>query len=71
MRIGDAIQAMRCGRYVSREGWNGKGMYLRLVAARPAMREYIELKDAHGYLVPWVCSQSDLLADDWTVLSDQ
>lgn len=30
MDIGEAVQAMRDGKCVAREGWNGKGMWLAL-----------------------------------------
>ena len=29
-------------------------------------RPYIVIKDAQGMIVPWVPSQTDLQADDWT-----
>lgn len=28
-------------------------------------RDYMAMKTAQGDVVPWLCSQSDLLADDW------
>ena len=31
MDFGDAIRAMKSGKRVAREGWNGKGMFLFLV----------------------------------------
>lgn len=31
-------------------------------------RPHIDMKTAQGECVPWVASQSDLLADDWIVL---
>lgn len=31
MNFGDAIQALKEGKHVCREGWNGKGMFLFLV----------------------------------------
>lgn len=33
MNIGQAVEAMKDGRRVAREGWNGKGMYLWLLPA--------------------------------------
>lgn len=27
---------------------------------------HIDMKTAQGYVVPWLASQADLLADDWT-----
>ena len=32
MNFGEALQALKDGHLVSREGWNGKGMWLVLVA---------------------------------------
>lgn len=29
---------------------------------------HIDMKTAQGYVVPWLASQADLLADDWYVL---
>lgn len=65
MKIDVAIEFMRRGRKVARTGWNGKGMYLYLVPASASRREYVEMRDATGLFVPWLCSQTDLLADDW------
>lgn len=32
------------------------------------VRPYVTMKTVDGAIVPWVCSQSDLLADDWEVV---
>lgn len=29
---------------------------------------HVDMKTANGTIVPWFCSQSDLLADDWEVV---
>lgn len=29
---------------------------------------YVTMKTADGKIVPWLCSQTDLLADDWDTL---
>lgn len=82
-----ALTLLKEGYRVSREGWNGKGMYLFLVpgslftvaAGRPmakhfpegrelSYRPHIDMWTAQGDVVPWVASQSDLLAEDWTVV---
>lgn len=64
----DALDTLRQGGQVWREGWNGKGMWLML--QRPdehskMSREYIYMSTVDGDLVPWVASQTDLLAHDW------
>lgn len=29
---------------------------------------HVDMKTANGQIVPWLCSQTDLLAEDWQVL---
>jgi Protein of unknown function (DUF2829) len=59
---------MRAGGKVSRSGWNGKGMWLALqvpdVNSKMSL-PYVYMKTADNHLVPWLCSQTDLLAQDW------
>ena len=74
--IGEAIEAMRQGRRVARLGWNGKGLWLELQtpdAHSKMTRPYVFLNApptafATMTRVPWVASQTDLLADDWFVV---
>jgi hypothetical protein len=70
MDFGDAIRALKTGKRVRRAGWNGKGMWLKLRLGRPIddMRPYIEMKDAQDMLVPWLASQTDMLAVDWEIV---
>lgn len=66
--IGWAISAMREGNAVRRAGWNGKGMYLELQIPDENSKmtlPYVYISTVDGSLVPWLCSQTDLLADDW------
>lgn len=30
---------------------------------------HIDMKTAQGYVVPWLASQADLLADDWALIT--
>ena len=56
-----------------RSGWNGKDMYITLQCPdeNSKMTEsYIYMKTADGELVPWVASQTDLLAEDWEQLPE-
>jgi hypothetical protein len=58
------------GSRVCREGWNGKNMYLELQvpdANSKMSLPYVYMRTAQGDLVPWTCSQTDLLATDWQV----
>lgn len=68
MKFGDALDALHYGRKVTREGWNGKGMWLALQVPdkhSKMSRPYIYMSTVDSQLVPWVASQSDLLALDW------
>jgi hypothetical protein len=85
MGFGAALKALEAGERVCRDGWNGKGMWLYYVppANYPAMTKaarehigpqvpyggYIAMKTAQGNVVPWLASQTDVLAHDWTILS--
>lgn len=50
---------------VARHGWNGKDMFIRLVTEQNPFQTYLQFKAADGTFVPWVASQTDLLANDW------
>lgn len=66
--FGEAIRRMRHGIRQSRVGWNGKGMWLALQVPdehSKMRRPYIYMSDAQGLLVPWLASQTDMLAEDW------
>jgi hypothetical protein len=66
MDIGAAVDRLRAGKRVFRAGWNGKGMWLELQQEHTKMRlPYVYINTVDGELVPWVCSQTDLLATDW------
>lgn len=67
--IGWAIKQMHNGSRVARAGWNGKGMWLALQvpdANSKMSLPYVYMSTAQGDLVPWLASQTDLLATDWT-----
>ena len=81
MHFEDALYMLKGGSKIARDGWNGKNMWLYLVPANeyPAQtkaaamhfgpmvpyRAYIAMKTAQNDVVPWVASQSDILAEDW------
>ena len=71
MDIGEAIHMMRAGEKVSRRGWNGPGQFLQLQVPdeHSKMRKpYVYISPVDGELVPWLASQTDLLATDWYVV---
>jgi hypothetical protein len=66
--IGWAVKHMRAGHRVARHGWNGKNMWLELQVPDKHSKmtlPYVFMKTAQGDYVPWLCSQTDLLATDW------
>lgn len=64
-----ALVALKAGRKVARAGWNGKGMWIALWCAVPPMTlPYLYLSTVDGSLVPWLPSQTDILAEDWQVV---
>ena len=66
--FGWALDKLRDGWQVCRAGWNGKGMWLELQVPDEHSKmtlPYIFMKTADGHLVPWLASQTDLLALDW------
>ena len=76
--IGYAVFYMRSGQKVQREGWNGKGMWLKIAEPKEIteptdttgiMTEpFVYMYTAQGTLIPWLASQADLLARDWRVV---
>lgn len=83
LNFGDAIKAMKAGERVTRSGWNGKGMWVGLVlgydynpdkgratahALGLTKRPWLGMKTVDGQFVPWVASQTDMLAEDWAVI---
>lgn len=86
MTFGQALEQLKLGARITREGWNGNGMFIFLVNGstfqvnRPPLlgiyeegteinyRSHIDMKTADGSIVPWVASQTDILADDWRVV---
>jgi hypothetical protein len=89
LTFGQALEQMKDGDAVARDGWNGKGMFLLLVPGsqgltvdegRPLAKAgvpvgtrfdylpHIDMWTAQGAFVPWLASQSDMLAEDWCVV---
>ena len=76
--IGWAVKQLWEGMSVCREGWNGKGMWLKLQVPDEKSKMtlpyiYIEYPAGHpaypnGCRVPWLASQTDILAEDYMVV---
>lgn len=69
--IGWAVKQMWNGSKVQRGGWNGKGMWLALQQPGEHSKmtlPYVFMSTVQGALVPWLCSQTDLLSTDWEMV---
>ena len=72
-----ALKAVKEGKKIQRSGWNGKGMFVFL---RPEVSggtpnngkvdclAYLCMKTVDDKFVPWLASQTDILAEDWSIL---
>lgn len=87
MNFGKALEELKNGKKVAREGWNGKNMFLFLVSGStfkvnraPLLGIYpegteinyqphIDMKTVDNTIVPWLASQSDILANDWLIVN--
>lgn len=71
MLFGSALVFLQVGARLTRDGWNGKGMWIEL--QRPDEHSkmtlpYIFMTTVTGDRVPWVASHTDLLASDWRMV---
>jgi len=84
--FGWALEELKRGKLVRRPGWNGKGMFLSFLENKHGevytiKRErysteypwanFIVMKTADNMIVPWLASQTDILATDWEHYDDQ
>lgn len=77
MDFGSALNALKGGMKVTRTGWNGKGLWLELQVPDEHSKMtlpyiYINYPDdaqnTPGARVPWLASQTDVLATDWELV---
>ncbi len=85
MSFGKAIELLKEGKKLQREGWNGKGQYIELatnISYINSNKEEINVNHesignkaiafigTSGVQLGWLASQSDMLADDWKVVGE-
>ena len=80
MNFETALRELKIGAKVARKGWNGKGIFIELQVPDEHSKmthPYIfidttglqtENPDAPKSRVPWLASQTDILAEDWTIV---
>jgi len=82
MTFSTALYLLKEGRKLTRKGWNGKGIYIAMCFPSPSTFVtqpflYIDTTalvtnnpHAPKGRVPWLASQTDLLAEDWTLMPE-
>lgn len=81
--FGAAVSLLKAGKKVARAGWNGNGMYAFLIGV-PGSSDYwtytngkndnfpllpfVAMNTADDKVVPWLASQTGILAEDWMVV---
>ena len=69
MTFGTALEHIKSGGFARRRGWNGKGMFVGLRGPEGILtKPHLVMKTADDEYVPWLASQTDILADDWEPL---
>lgn len=67
MNFGDALARLQTGWRVHRTGWSGTGLWVALAGGDGlGWAPYLYMQTADGTRVPWVASQTDILAEDWS-----
>ncbi len=78
LSFSEALRALKAGQRVCRSGWNGKGMWLALIKDWALVgyevplvgniAPFVAMKTADDKFVPWLCSPTDMLAEDWMIV---
>lgn len=83
MEFGKAIQLLKEGKKVQRQGWNGKNQYIELatnISYKNANGEIINVDHnqmgnkaiafvgTSGVQLGWLASQADMLSEDWKLV---
>lgn len=86
MSFGKAIELLKEGKRLQREGWNGKNQYIEIatnISYVNANKEIINVNHeaignkaiafvgTSGVQLGWLASQSDMLANDWKVVEEE
>jgi len=78
--FGEAIKLLKQGKLLRRKGWNGKGIFIELQVPDKFSKmtspyifidsTLISTDNEHVIKnrVPWLASQTDMLAEDWTII---
>ncbi len=80
MDFSEALVCAKTGKNICRDGWNGSGMFVFLSDAggyylggpyaspiEYPLQPFLAMKTADNNVIPWLASQTDILACDWMV----
>lgn len=78
MTFSRALEHLMSSGAVARDGWNGKGMWVKIRNPKPLLdrvhgdldHSYFCMKNMQGEFCVWTPSHADLLANDWVQLAD-
>lgn len=69
-----ALERLKQGEKLQREGWNGKGQWIEIRDQSKNTSDslrmtlpFIFIHTVQGDHVPWLASQTDMLAEDWMI----
>ena len=83
MTFGDALEALKQGKWVARKGWNGKNQHVELaccisyvnseqlivnVEHKNIGNKALAFVGTSGVQMGWLASQADMLAEDWYIV---
>lgn len=84
LNFGSMLVALKNGHQARRKGWNGKGIFIAINTTGIQYDNEIDITQPFIYMdttglqtdnpdapksrVPWLASQTDLLAEDWEII---
>ena len=83
MNFGEALEVLKQGKKVQRDGWNGKNQYIELATNISYMNNNNEIINVNhdtmgnkaiafvgtsGVQLGWLASQADMLSEDWKIV---
>jgi len=86
MTFSEALEKLKEGEKLQREGWNGKEQYIEIVTdvncitlrGEPITSDHdtmgknaIAFIGTSGVQIGWLASQSDMLSNDWKIVEDK
>ena len=72
MNFEGALTEIKRGKLLARRGWNGKNQWVALhnpyEGDSKMTLPYLYINTVESNFVPWLASQTDLLAEDWEMV---